>query len=285
MQIFPNIKHLNIFSDSAYVPEIDANNWNLWCRNALGWVLEWDMDEGITCQLSSAKDKPFEWHPHNWHLYAPGVRYRVNYRHLKRKHENIWIVFGIDSQEMPRITRKLTVIRDPERRIADIVRHMHQVQQTGFPGYEELLGCQMQVIMAEIRCSTFSQGEGSADKPFVFNSIREVVKPREQSLLEKVDSIVIEHIYAPPSIDELASALNMSVSSLSHRFNSETNWNIIRRVRWLRIQHAKKLLLESGGYSGIKSTARKLGFSSSFYFSRVFKEVTGISPKEFLRLS
>jgi len=284
MQIFPDIRHLNIYWNSEFVPDIDENGWSRWCIYPQNWVLEWDLDEGVICQVNSEKDKPFEWRAQTWNLYAPGENYRVNYKHRKRKHENIWILFGIDKPAIPGITGKLTVINDPERRIANVVRHMYQEQQAGFPGHEELLRCQMQMIMAEIRCASFSQGKGTADKPFVFNSIGEGVKPLEQTLLQKVDSIIEKNIYAPPSIEELASTLNMSVSSLSHRFKMETSWNIIQRVRWLRIQHAKKLLLKNSGYSGIKNTARKLGFSSPFYFSRVFKEVTGISPQEFLRL-
>jgi len=284
MQIFPDIRHLNIFWDSEFVPDIDENGWSPWVRHPHNWVLEWELDEGISCQINSEKDKPFEWRSQTWHIYAPGVKYRVNYGHHRRKHENTWILFGIGKPAIPGITRDFTVIRDPESRIANIVRHMYRDQQTGFPGHEELLRSQMQLILAEIRCSTFSQGEGTTDRPFVFNSVVGTVKPLEQTLLEKVDSIMVKNVYAPPSMDELALALNMSVSSLSHRFRSETSWSVIQRIRWLRIQHAKKLLLKDGGYSGIKNTARKLGFSSPFYFSRVFKEVTGISPQEFLRL-
>jgi AraC-like DNA-binding protein len=285
MQISPNVKYLTVFSDPEYIPELDDEGWNPWVRYDQKWVFEWDLDEGITFQVSSRKSKSFEWRPKTWHIYAPGERYRANYTYGKRKHENIWILFEIDKPAIHGIKRNLTVINDPESRIADVVRYMYNTQESGLPGHEELLRSQMQMILAEIRCSTFSQGEGTTDKPFVFNTLGETINLLEQSLLKKVDSIIVKNLYSPPNIDELASSLNMSVSSLSHRFRAETSWNIIQRVRWLRIQHAKKLLLQSGGHSGIKSTARKLGFSSPFYFSKVFKEVTGISPHEFLRLS
>ncbi|MCX6984409.1 MAG: helix-turn-helix transcriptional regulator [Lentisphaerae bacterium] len=169
--------------------------------------------------------------------------------------------------------------------MADAVRLMFSIQQSGPPGHEELLRLQMQGLLAEIRCASFSGGEGTVEKPFAFISMQKREISRKTTLLEKIDTIIISNLHKPPTIHELAVSLNISASSLSHRFKSETNWNIVQRIRWLRIQHAKKLLLESGGYSGIKSTARKLGFSSPFYFSKVFKDVTGISPHEFLRLS
>lgn len=284
MQIFPNINHMTVFSDPGFIPEIDGEGWSQWVSYPEYWVLEWDLDEGLTCQVSSIKKRPFEWHPRTWHLYAPGERYRVNYRYGKRKHENIWILFGIDKPDIPGITKSFTKIEDTESRIADAVRAMYAIQQAGPPGHEELLRLQMQGLLAEIRCASFSGGEGTVEKPFAFISMKKREISLEKTLLEKIDAIITSNLHKPPTIHELASSLNMSVSSLSHRFKSETSWNIVQRIRWLRIQQAKKLLLESGGHSGIKSTARKLGFSSQFYFSSVFKDVTGISPQEFLRL-
>ena len=39
-------------------------------------------------------------------------------------------------------------------------------------------------------------------------------------------------------------------------------------------------MLEQGDLK-IYEIARKLGFDSSFYFSKVFKKVTGLSPREY----
>ena len=46
---------------------------------------------------------------------------------------------------------------------------------------------------------------------------------------------------------------------------------------------AKKLLEQ--GDRKIKYIASQLGYEDSLYFSKVFKKVTGTSPKEFVRLS
>jgi AraC-like DNA-binding protein len=56
---------------------------------------------------------------------------------------------------------------------------------------------------------------------------------------------------------------------------------VLERVRWLRISQARRLLAERN--ATVKSVARRLGFSSPFYFSRVFREVTGITPIDYLR--
>jgi AraC-like DNA-binding protein len=47
----------------------------------------------------------------------------------------------------------------------------------------------------------------------------------------------------------------------------------------LRIAHAKKLLLENE--STISEIAYTCGFVDSNYFSKRFKQITGVSPSEF----
>ncbi|MEK7412198.1 MAG: helix-turn-helix domain-containing protein, partial [Planctomycetota bacterium] len=53
-----------------------------------------------------------------------------------------------------------------------------------------------------------------------------------------------------------------------------------RRIRWLRIREAKNRLAEPE--ATVKAVARSLGYSSQFYFSRVFKEVAGMTPEMYL---
>ena len=66
-----------------------------------------------------------------------------------------------------------------------------------------------------------------------------------------------------------------------HRFKAETGWTVIERIRWLRVRGARSLL--SVSEASVKETASRLGFSSPFYFSKVFKEVAGLTPRDFLR--
>lgn len=53
----------------------------------------------------------------------------------------------------------------------------------------------------------------------------------------------------------------------------------MQTVNLLRINRATALL--EYGVSGITETAMDCGFSDLFYFSRVFKQITGLSPSQF----
>ena len=93
--------------------------------------------------------------------------------------------------------------------------------------------------------------------------------------------MINERLGDPPSLKQLADLLNMSVSSLTHRFKDETGMTVNERTRQLRIYAARESLAQPG--ASVKAVARDLGFSSPAYFSRVFKEQTGLTPQEFIR--
>ena len=75
----------------------------------------------------------------------------------------------------------------------------------------------------------------------------------------------------------------MSVSGFSHRLKAESNWAPVDRIRYIRMEHAKKLLKQSAPRDAIRNTAWRLGFRSRQYFCTVFKQETGMTPGEFLR--
>lgn len=66
-------------------------------------------------------------------------------------------------------------------------------------------------------------------------------------------------------------------------FKKETGMTPLEYVTALRVNRAKKLLLATP-YQPIETIATGCGFSDEFYFSRVFKKLTGISPREYRKL-
>lgn len=60
------------------------------------------------------------------------------------------------------------------------------------------------------------------------------------------------------------------------RFHDESPYQFLTR---LRMEHASKLLLESG--AAVRTIAEQLGFKDPFHFSRVFKSVHRVPPSRF----
>ncbi|QEE49851.1 response regulator [Flavobacterium alkalisoli] len=82
------------------------------------------------------------------------------------------------------------------------------------------------------------------------------------------------------SMDELASALNISRSSLHRKIKSLTNMSTTEIVKIYRLKKAVSLLHEN--YT-ISEVAYKTGFGSPSYFSKSFKEVYSLTPTEYIQ--
>ena len=84
------------------------------------------------------------------------------------------------------------------------------------------------------------------------------------------------------SIQELAAISNMSVSHFHSCFKDALGVSPIKYKNKICINHAI-LYLISGNKKTIDEIAELTGFKSAIYFRRVFKEVTGMSPKDYKR--
>lgn len=81
------------------------------------------------------------------------------------------------------------------------------------------------------------------------------------------------------SLSDISDHLQISKSYLSFLFKQEMGINYSPYINKYRIQQSKELLLQSN-YK-IYEIAMKVGFDNPYYFSKVFKEFTNMTCKEF----
>jgi len=86
-----------------------------------------------------------------------------------------------------------------------------------------------------------------------------------------------------PTIEQCGKALNMSGHYLSDLLKLETGKTIKEHIHLKLIDKAKHQLLNST--ISVKSLAYNLGFEYPQYFSRLFKNKTGMSPSEYRSLN
>ena len=77
----------------------------------------------------------------------------------------------------------------------------------------------------------------------------------------------------------LAKEHNLSISSLSHRFQAATGVSVIEYLQSCRMANAKQMLAETDWSIG--EIVEKCGFSDNSNFSRTFKKLTSLSPSSF----
>jgi AraC family transcriptional activator of pobA len=82
-----------------------------------------------------------------------------------------------------------------------------------------------------------------------------------------------------PTVNALASQLNLSSRYLSDMLKQETGKTAMDLIHIYLVNEAKNRLM--GDDQSVSEIAYELGFENLPYFSRLFKKETGISPNQF----
>jgi AraC family transcriptional regulator, arabinose operon regulatory protein len=105
---------------------------------------------------------------------------------------------------------------------------------------------------------------------------------REQSTAERLEHVLDlmrSSISGHITVQELSAAANFSESHFSTLFKKRTGFSVVSFFTRLKMQHACHLL-DSTALS-IKAIAAELGFDDPLYFSRQFRQIHEVSPKEY----
>jgi AraC-like DNA-binding protein len=97
-----------------------------------------------------------------------------------------------------------------------------------------------------------------------------------EQLVEKAKFVMEENIYSDINLNGVGDMLGVSTSHLNAVFKSYTAMTPYQYFISIKIRKAKELL-EREDFA-IKEVAFRLGFDDPYYFSRLFKKKTGITP-------
>lgn len=113
-------------------------------------------------------------------------------------------------------------------------------------------------------------------------SIHETSRP----YVERIENLLIHNVpNASFELDSIYSTTpDLSKDYVRRVFKQKTGCTPNVYLNRLRIEKAKELLDGDNGYN-VKQTAAACGFNDQYYFSRMFKKQTGISPAKWKRRS
>ncbi len=101
----------------------------------------------------------------------------------------------------------------------------------------------------------------------------------EGSYAENAMLFMEQNFSLPIQCNLIADEVGISPSHLRALFKKEYGISLVTALNQIRIRHAKNML-KSGVFT-LREVAEGCGFQNEYYFGRVFKEITGISPGKY----
>jgi len=102
---------------------------------------------------------------------------------------------------------------------------------------------------------------------------------KEPPRIKKAKRYIHDHLDDDLSLDDVANSVNWSAYYFSRMFKKATGLNFVDYVARVRIDQAKKLLLNP--HLNVSEIAYEVGFQSITHFNRVFRKLTGTSPTDY----
>ena len=169
----------------------------------------------------------------------------------------------------------------------------HYVEQTDFTREEPVLrGLYREEIQELLEAIYANYGTGSWRSAaitghlylllaFLIEHSQKLPNPRSagSDCAKSVANYIMTHFEQPITVEELADFAAVSHSSLYRSFKRRFQMSPKRFLLEYRIERACMLLTDSS-YS-IQEISNSVGFEDPFYFSRAFKAIKGVSPRQF----
>ncbi|MDT0689683.1 AraC family transcriptional regulator [Salegentibacter sp. F188] len=104
----------------------------------------------------------------------------------------------------------------------------------------------------------------------------------EENILKirKAKDIVISRMAEPPSLQELADEINLSLKKLKEGFKQIYGDSVYSFLFDYKMEYARKLL-DSGEYN-VNEVGLKIGYSTSSHFIAAFRKKFGTTPKKYI---
>ena len=97
--------------------------------------------------------------------------------------------------------------------------------------------------------------------------------------IKRVTSVLDERYKDPPTLEQLAESIGLSMSRLSHLFKAEVGMSIQSYVRERRLLMAAMLLVQT--HEHISQIAYSVGFGDVSNFNHAFKRRFGMPPRQY----
>lgn len=234
----------------------------------------WVLDYSISGKFEFRVDE-LDWRPRPpgiAHLYPPGKRYYE--RDTPGRYSSCYYLFKGENAFLRTLVNNsagFAQIADPERKLEQTVRNGVAASANGNTGYWKF--CE-----AFDRAMQLLESLSMPDGPDWHYTLIGPGCP--VPLAVRIREYLEQHYREPVSLKMLARKFHCSQSTLEHQFKQTWQESIFNSLLRIRVEQSVPLLLN---HAALKEVAEATGFCNEFYFSRVFRKIYGISPRNYLK--
>ena len=113
----------------------------------------------------------------------------------------------------------------------------------------------------------------------VFNKLHIEHKKVSNQIVDRAMQYILEHYSENITLDKLSEQVYVNPMYLSRLFKEKAGVSYIEYLTEVRIENAKRLLSDLS--LRIYDIVEMVGYDSRKHFGKIFKEHTGLSPKEY----
>ncbi len=148
---------------------------------------------------------------------------------------------------------------------------MERASSSAF-GSEQMIG----LLLEQMLIRMVRRG---AQRDVAVKTSSSVKRRSDHDLVQRIIAYMQDNACGTLTFSQVCRFSAQSATNLKTIFKSVTGMGVMEYYRGLKIDAAKTLLREGGG--NITQIADKLGYTSVNYFSRYFKQATGMTPSEY----
>lgn len=106
---------------------------------------------------------------------------------------------------------------------------------------------------------------------------------RYNKLIARFKEFIHKHFDEEISLKQVADEVNLNPSYFSALLKRYIGMNYSEYLTWVRIEEAKKLLIHTD--LKVYEVGEKVGYQNTYYFNRIFKKVSGITPGDYKKIA
>lgn len=243
-------------------------------HNRYFWALDYHREPAGAFSLDGQ-----HWQPRRArtaHLYAPETAYWERSQASDLPFFDTFIVFRADT--MPRLKAKVSgsggfaLFEDAEGLLAGRFHDLFDVA-AGRGGEWLAQGALFRILDA----LQAAQGEHGHYRITMLDA---AAAAPDLKLARKVDAYLMEHYAQPLTLLDVAQALGVSRSTLTHQYRQAAGSSPMARLMRYRLESGLGMILRG---DSIKAAALQTGFCDAYHFSKAFRRHFGQPPRRYLR--